>query len=183
MTIEHSLNERHKPTVEHICQKEEAIDSIYDDMNNVKSDINTIKNDKIHTNELLGTITKQLSNIDKRLFIDNGVLSIQTQLRDGATRMAQIELSIKATDTQLELNNKNITDKILEVKDEPRKYAIYTVGLISLLGGLCGLIIWINTHSTPQIIYQTLPSTVASHEQVHNQSYKTLPPATMNVEK
>jgi hypothetical protein len=160
MEQDYKGTERRKNNGEHICVKEEAIDSIYDDMNNVKSDINTIKNDKIHTNELLSGITKQLSSIDKRLFIDNGTLSIQTQLRDGGARMAQIEINLRAMDAQVTLNNKTMADKIDDVKKEPKKYAVYTVGLISLLGGLCGLIIWINAHSftpTPQYIYQPVP--------------------------
>lgn len=138
MEKEYTGNERRKNVVEHICQKEDEIDNISKDINVVKADITTIKNDKIHTNELLTTIQTQLIKMEKRLYIDNGTLSIQTILRDGAAKMSKIEADIIAT------NN-----KLAEVEDQPRKYAIYTVGVISLLGALCGLIIWISVNTKP----------------------------------
>ena len=165
MTTDYLGTERRKNNGEHICQKEDVIDDISNDIGNVKNDINTIKNDKVHTNELLGDITKQLASIDKRLFVDNGTLSIQTQLITGAARMSQIEYYIKNTDTQIAITNKQMNDKIEEVKNEPRKYAIYTVGFLTVLSMLFGAILWISTHTltpTPQYIYQQVP--MGSHQ-------------------
>jgi chromosome segregation ATPase len=137
MDHEYTGTERRKADGGHICTKENQIDDISDDMNNVKNDINTIKTDKVHTNELLTNIQSQLIKLEKRLYVDNGTLSIQTQLRDTASRMVALENDIKNTNSKLE-----------DVGDQPRKYAVYTVGLISLLSTLCFIIYWIATHTT-----------------------------------
>jgi hypothetical protein len=155
MDHEYTGIERRNADGGHICAKENQIDDISDDMNNVKNDINTIKTDKVHTNELLSAIQRQLLSIDKRLFIDNGTLSIQTQLRDGAARMSQIETSIK-----------NTTDKIDDVKGEPKRYAIYTVTLISVLGSIAGAIIWLNTQSHQPVQYIYVPQQVQQTQTV-----------------
>ena len=147
MEQEFKGNDRRKTNVEHICTKEETIDAVADDVAHVKSEIVKIQSINERTIESLDRLETKLSSIDKKLFIDNGSLSIQTQLRDGASRMGQIEANIRTINAQADLNNKNLSDKIEDVKSEPRKYAIYTVGLISLLGALCGLILWISTNT------------------------------------
>ena len=147
MDTEYKGTERRKNSAEHICTKEDAIDTLAEDMVHVKSEIVMIKSVNERTIETLDRMETKLNSMDKRLFIDNGTLSIQTQLRDGSARMAQIEANIRATDAQNALNIKILMDKVEDVKNEPRKYAVYTIGLISLLGTLCGLIIWINANA------------------------------------
>lgn len=150
MEQEYKGTERRKNNLEHFCTKEETIDNVADDVAHVKGEILKIQSVNDRTIETLDRMETKLNSMDKRLFIDNGTLSIQTQLRDGTARMGQIEANLKAMDAQTALNIKILSDKVEDVKNEPRKYAIYTVGLISLLGVLCGLIIWI-TANTKQI--------------------------------
>lgn len=138
MEHDYTTTERRK-TPTHICTKETQIDDIYEDINLVKNDINTIKSDKVHTNELLTNIQSQIIKLEKRLYVDNGTPSIQTILKTGENRMANIENIMK---TNLDSTNK----KIAEVEAMPANYAKYTIGIISLLGILCGLIIWIANH-------------------------------------
>ena len=147
MEQEYKGNDRRKTNVEHICTKEETIDAVADDMARVKGEIMKIQSVNDRTIETLDRMETKLNSMDKRLFIDNGTLSIQTQLRDGTARMGQIEANIRAMEAQNSLNVKILTDKVEDVKNEPRKYAIYTVGLIALLGTLCGLIIWISANT------------------------------------
>lgn len=163
MEQEYKGKDRRKTTQDHFCTKEETIDAVADDVIHVKGEIVKIQSVNDRTIETLDRMETKLNSMDKRLFIDNGTLSIQTQLRDGTARMGQIEANIRAMEAQNTLNLKIISDKVEDVKNEPKKYAVYTVGLIALLGTLCGLIIWINantkqiSNNTSNIAHQPQP--------------------------
>ena len=156
-----------RKNIEHNCTKEGTIDLVAESVENVKSDVNTLKGDIVkiqsineRTIESLDRMESKLTSMDHRLFIDNGVLSIQTQLRDGTARMGQIEANIRTLEAQAALANKTLYDKLEDVKNEPKKYAAYTVGLITLLGMFAGAIIWLNTQTQQNIQYTHTPTPI-----------------------
>jgi predicted RNase H-like nuclease (RuvC/YqgF family) len=153
MEQDHKNNEKRKIT-EHICTKEATIDNVADGVEKVKNDVNALKSDIVkiqsineRTIESLDRMESKLTSMDKRLFIDNGTLSIQTQLRDGTARMGQIEANIRTIEAQSALNIKTMSDKIEDVKNEPKKYAAYTIGLLTLIGMLFAVIIYITNNN------------------------------------
>ena len=139
MEQEYKGNERRKTNLEHICTKEDTIDAVAEDLAHVKGEIVKIQSVNDRTIETLERMELKLNSMDKRLFIDNGVTSVQTTLKNNENRMNNIENIIK-------VNQELTNTKIKEVADLPATYAKYTLRFLTVLGALCGLIIWIATH-------------------------------------
>ena len=87
MEQEYKGNDRRKTNVEHICTKEETIDAVADDMARVKGEIMKIQSVNDRTIETLDRMETKLNSMDKRLFIDNGVTSVQTTLKNNENRI------------------------------------------------------------------------------------------------
>jgi hypothetical protein len=138
----------------HECKYESIIRELSKNSNEMHNILNTIsaKMDKTDM---------QLVDIGKRLFIDNGNLSIQTQLREANARFKNIETRIdtldkNVTELPLEINkkinlsetkqNKLVETKVEELKKIPPTFALYTIGLISILGTLIGVVLWLIDH-------------------------------------
>ena len=139
----------------HECQYESVINELKMTGNETRSILNTISS-KLDRTE------KQLEKIDKRLFIDNGTLSIQTQLREGNLRFEKIEglvnyisekISILDKDTEIKrtITEQRLTEKINETAKIPRTFAAYTMGFITFCGIIVTVVLWLikNTPHTP----------------------------------
>lgn len=138
----------------HECKYESIIQELSKNSNEMYNMLNLISS-KMDKTDI------QLDNISKRLFVDNGNLSIQSQLREANTRFKNIEIRIEeinklTKELPLEFNkklehseekqNKNVESKVDDIKKMLKTFALYTIGLISLLGTLLGAILWLIEH-------------------------------------
>lgn len=87
----------------------------------------------------IDTTITQIDDIKKRLFIDNGTPSIQSRLTLNENLIK--DLSKKVGDVEEDINV-----KLDDMKQLPKTYISYTVGLIMFLGSIISGLIWLIKH-------------------------------------
>ena len=103
-----------------------------------KIDDATIKIDA--STEKIDNTKEQIEDIKKRLFVDNGTLSIQS-------RLTLNEKNIRDVDTKISEMGSELKDKIEEVSQMPKNYIAYTMGLLTFAAFIMSGIIWLINHS------------------------------------
>lgn len=88
------------------------------------------------TTEKIDATIIQLNDIKKRLFIDNGTPSIQS-------RLTLNENTIKDLNERMSSVEEDMNLKLEDMKQMPKTYISYTVGLIMFLGTIVSGLIWL----------------------------------------
>ena len=91
------------------------------------------------TTEKIDDAITQIDDIKKRLFIDNGTPSMQSRLTLNENSIK--DLSKKVSNVEVDINT-----KLDDMKQMPRTYISYTVGLIMFLGSIITGLIWLIKH-------------------------------------
>ncbi len=91
------------------------------------------------TTEKIDAAITQIEDIKKRLFVDNGTPSIQSRLTLNENSIK--DLSKKVGDVEEDINT-----KLDDMKQMPKTYISYTVGLIMFLGSIISGLIWLIKH-------------------------------------
>lgn len=127
------------PSHVHTCKNVPIIISMEETLKilSEKIDKTSLKIDT--TTEKIDATISQIEDIKKRLFIDNGTPSIQSRLTLNENSIK--DLSKKVGDVEEDLNT-----KLDDMKQTPKTYISYTVGLIMFLGTIISGLIWLIKH-------------------------------------